>query len=219
MRTAAVLLAMLLSMFRICSGAEPPLVNPADIQRTGTIVRLPGLVIHDVASPYLEAAGKVVRTNDLLEFIAVEPQGRDYESMLTLDCKPSALQFALLLIGCETSSVKQARSLLAIEVEYKDKRVPVEEWLIDRKTKKPPTGLRWVFSGSYFGKNPITNQPVFMSDAEQAHIALWAQSSVLINLADDRGNPYKGDDQGLEVNPAAVPPLGAAIKLIIRKKP
>ena len=213
MKTGAVLLAMLLSMFRICSGAEPPLVNPADIQRAGATVRLPGLVIHDVASPYLEAAGKIVRTNDLLEFIAVEPHGRDYESMLTLDCKPSALQFALLLIGCETGNV------IRIEAEYKDKRVLIEEWLVDRKTKKTPTGLRWVFNGSYFGKNPVTNQPVFMSDAEQAHIALWKQPSVLINLADDRGNPYRGDDQGLEVNPAAVPPIGAAIKLIIRKKP
>ncbi len=195
------------------------LVNTADVQRTGKEVRLPGLVIHDIAQPYLEAAGTVVRTNDLLEFVAVEPQGRDYESLLTLDCKPSALQFALLLIGCETGTATRAGSLLAIEAEYKDKRVPIEQWLVDRKIKKPPTGLHWVFNGSGFSKNPITNQPVFMSDAEQAHIALWKQPSVLINLADDRGNPYKGDDQGLEVNPAAVPPIGAPIKLIIRKKP
>jgi len=200
--------------------AQPPsLVNTSDVKRAGNTVRLPGIVIHDVNPPYLELSGKVARTNDLLEFIAVEPQGRDYESLLTLDCKPSALQFSLLLIGCETGAIRQAKSLLSIEVEHKNKRVPVEQWLLDRKTKKPPTGLRWVFNGSYFGTNPITEQPVFMADAEQAHIALWHQPSIVINLADEHGNPYKGDDQGFDVNSAAVPPVGTPIKLIIRKKP
>jgi hypothetical protein len=186
------------------------LVNTADVQRAGKTVRLPGIVVHDVASPYLEAAGKISRTNDLLEFIAVEPEGRDYESLLTLDCKPSALQFALLLIGCETGGV------VRIEAEYKNKRVPVEHWLIDRKTKKPPAALRWKFNGSYFTKNPISNLPVFLADAEQAHIALWWQPAIVVNLADDRGNPYKGDDQGFDANPVTVPPAGSPIKLIIR---
>jgi hypothetical protein len=188
------------------------LVNTTDVRRVGKEVRLPGIVVHDVASPYLEAAAKVVRTNDLLEFIAVEPEGRDYESLLTLDCKPSALQFSLLLIGCETGSV------IHVEVEHQNKRVPIERWLIDRKTKKPPTALRWIFNGSYFTKNPISNQPVFLSDAEQAHIALWWQPSIVVNLIGDRGNPYRGDDQGFDVNPAVVPPVGAPVKLIFRKR-
>lgn len=189
------------------------LVNTADVQRVGKTVRLPGLVVHDIASPYLEAAGKISRTNDLLEFIAVEPESRDYESLLTLDCKPSALQFGLLLIGCETGGV------VRIEVEHKNKRVPIEQWLLDRKTKKPPTALRWKFNGSYFTKHPISNLPVFLADAEQAHIALWWQPSIVVNLADDRGNPYKGDDQGFDANPAAVPPVGTPVKLIFRRKP
>jgi len=206
----------LLLLVLLAAAPTPPLVNTNQVQRAGKTVRLPGLVIHDVASPYLEAAGKVSRTNDLLEFLAVEPEGRDYESLFTLDCKPSALQFALLLIGCETGGVKQTKSAIAIEVEYKNKRVPVEQWLTDRKTKKPPTGLRWIFNGSSFGKNPITDQPVFLADAEQAHIALWWQSSIVVNLAGDRGNPYKGDDQGFDANPAAVPPVGTPVKLIFR---
>jgi len=195
------------------------LVNTADVQRIGKEVRLPGLVIHDVASPYFEATGKVSRTNDILEFIAVEPEGRDYESLLTLDCKPSAFQFALFLIGCETGTVANARSVVLLQIEYKNQRFPVERWLIDRKTKKTPTGLRWVFNGSFFSKNPVTDEPVFLADAEQAHIALWWQPSIVVNLADDRGNPYRGEDQGFEVNPAVVPPVGTPVKLIVRPKP
>jgi hypothetical protein len=200
----------------LLAAAAISLVNTADVQRAGKQVRLPGLVIHDVAQPFLEASGKVARTNDLLEFIAVEPEGRDYESLLALDCKPSALQFSLLLIGCETGALKQARSAVIIEAEYKNKRVPIEHWLIDRKTKKIPTDVRWVFNGSFFVKNPVTELPVFLADAEQAHIALWWQPGIPINLADDRGNPYRGDDQGFEANPATVPPAGSPIKLIIR---
>jgi len=206
-------------MFRQCSGETsptPPLVNTADIQRDGKLVRLPGLVIHDANPPWIEAAGKIANTNAILEFLAVEPHGRDYESLLTLDCKPAALQFALLLIGRETGAVAKANSAIAIEVEHNNKRLPIEHWLLDRKTKAPPKNLRWAFNGSYFGKNPITNQPVFLADADQAHVALWWQSSIVVNLADDRGNPYKGDDQGFDANAAAVPPVGTPIKLIFR---
>lgn len=196
--------------------ADPALINTNHLTRAGNTVRLPGLVIHDTTPPRIEATGKIANTNGLLEFIAVEPKGRDYESLLTLDCKPSALQFALLLIGCETGTVHNARSHLLIEVEYKNKRLPVEHWLLERKTQKPPAALRWIFNGSHFAKNPVTEEPVFLADAEQAHIALWEQPSIPINLATPAGNPYKGDDQGFDINAATVPPAGTPVTLILR---
>ena len=200
----------------LAAASEPSLVNTADFQRAGKEIRLPGLVIHDTSPPYVEAASSISITNGILEFIAVEPEGRDYESLLTLTAKPSALQFALLLIGCETGTVRQTKSNIVIEIEHNGKRVPVEQWLIDRKTKQPPANLCWVFNGSYFAINPLTEKPTFRADAEQAHIALWWQPSIVVNLADDRGNPYKGDDQGFDVNPTVVPPVGTPVKLIIR---
>ncbi|MCX7886061.1 MAG: YdjY domain-containing protein [Verrucomicrobiae bacterium] len=207
----------LLLVLLLAAAPMLPLVKTGDVQRIGKTVRLPGLIVHDADPPYIEIPAKVARTNEILEFIAVEPEGRDYESLLTVECKPSALQFALLLIGCETGTLANANSRVQIEVEHNNKRVPVDQWLIDRKTKKPPSGLRWVFNGSYFVKHPVTGEPVFLSDAEQAHIVLWWQPSIVINLADDRGNPYRGDDQGFEANPAAVPPSGTPVKLILRK--
>jgi hypothetical protein len=203
----------------LAAASESSLVNTAELQRAGNEIRLPGLVIHDTAPPYVEAAAAISITNGILEFIAVEPEGRDYESLLTVTAKPSALQFALLLIGCETGTVKQAKSNIAIEIEHNGKRFPVEQWLIDRKTKQPPANLRWVFNGSYFAINPLTEKPAFRADSEQAHIALWWQPSIVVNLADERGNPYKGDDQGFDVNTAAVPPTGTPVKLIFRAKP
>src|SRR3989442_631645 len=84
--------------------------------RAESITNLPGLAIHGGTNKYVEAAGKVATTDDILEFIAVEPEGRDYESLFTLECRPSALKFALLLIGCEPS--ESNGSPVTIDVEW-----------------------------------------------------------------------------------------------------
>ena len=84
----------------VAAGAEQPsLVQTAALVRAGAVVQLPGLTIRGGDKMLVEATGSVSLTNGILEFIAVEPKGRDYESLLTLNCKPSALKFALLLIG------------------------------------------------------------------------------------------------------------------------
>ncbi len=211
--------------------ADPPPSNTNKPTRTGSTVRLPGLVIHDANPPYIEATGKISITKGLLEFIAVEPKGRDYESLFILDCKPSSLQFSLLLIGCHTGTVQKVDyfpipiprpgTSLSIEVQWKStegkaRRVPIEKWLLDRKTEKPPSKLLWNFNGSAVVKHPTTQQTVFLSDEEKAHIALWEQPSILINLANPTGNPYQGDEQGFDVNTDDIPPAGTPITLIFR---
>jgi len=181
--------------------------------RAGSI-HLPGLTIHKGHRPCVEATGAVCLTNGILEFVAVEAKGREYESLLTLDCRPSQLQCALLLIGCETG----AASRVSLEVEHQNRRVPVEQWLRDRRTGQPPRDLDWIFTGSYCTTG-LDGRRVFLADEEQAFIALWPQSSVPINLVGEHGNPYRGEQQGFEVNTAAVPPVGTKIKLILRPRP
>jgi hypothetical protein len=207
----------------------PPLVEPAAIQKDGDTVKLPGLVIHATQQPYIEATGKVVLDEGILEFIAVEKEGRTYESLLALDCKPSALQFALLLIGCEPSpeprTVQPGGKIgdrLAIDIEWlvdgKPKRVPVEELLVDRKTTKPPTDLAWYFTGSFF-TTTFANENKFYADIDQSLIATVWMTGVLINLGNNFGNPYQGEAEGFEVNAKRVPPKDTPIKLIFRKHP
>lgn len=209
--------------------AEPEPPKPADLTKAGSTAQLPGLVIHGGDKPFIEASGKISMTNGILEFLAVDTQGRDYESVLALDCKPSAMKFALLLIGCEPSPTPQADKpgakpgeRLRIEAEWlvdgKPKRVPAEQLIMDRKTKKPPGELSWLFTGSYFVKDVIDDKrEVFLSDAEQGHIAVWWSPAMIINVAGEHGNPYRGGDQGFEVNESLVPPKGTPVKLILRK--
>ena len=186
----------------------------------GEEVKLQGVRVVGGDKKYVELTGKVSLTNNILEFIAVEPGGRDYESLLTVDCKPSALKFGLLLIGCEDGATNGSR--LVIEVEWqsagKSRRVPIETWMLDRHTGKTPAPLPFFFSGSNFVPDLFTSNQVFQADAEQAHIALWWQPSILINVHDAPGSPYQGEAQGFEVNTQLVPPVGTPVKLILRKR-
>ncbi len=56
-----------------------------------------------------------------------------------------------------------------------------------------------------------------MSDIEEAHIALWWNRSVIINIGGDHGNPYNDDQQGFDVHTKRVPPSGTPVKVTIRK--
>jgi len=204
------------------------LLTIAGWAQTQDVVKLPGAVVHTGADPRVEMPGRIACTNEILEFVAVEREGRDYESLVSVECKPSIMQAALLAIGCETGAVQQTTSnaktgtRLTVEISWQadkeTKRAPVESLLIDRQTKKPPTPLLWTFNGSYFAKNPVTEKIVFLADEERAHIALWFQSGVPVNIGGSFGNPYQSASHGFEANPATTPPKGTPITLIIRKR-
>ncbi|MEI8314823.1 MAG: YdjY domain-containing protein [Verrucomicrobiota bacterium] len=185
----------------------------------GEVAQLPGLRVQS-EEKLVEATGQISTTNGILEFVAVEAGGRDYESLLTLTCRPSALKFALLLLGLPTGATNGAPLRLDIEwaAAGKSHRVPVETLLLDRTTGKSPATLPFIFSGSFFGPDLTGSNQIFYADIEQAHVALWWQPSVLINVRGDCGNPYRGDNQGFEVNSKLVPPAGTPVKLIFRPR-
>ena len=220
--------ALLLGLGVACSAAAADNPTLAQLTAPGSQIKLPGMTIHGGDQKFVEVDGTLSLTNGILEFIAVEPGGRDYESLFTANCKPSALQFALFLIGCESGplprlakSGEKTGDRLAIEVEWQragqPTRVPIETFLRQRKDGKTARDLQWIFTGSYFAKRLTGDGEIYMADSEQAHIALWWNQAVLINLGGDYGNPYQADDQGFDVNPAPLPPEKTPIKLIFRK--
>ena len=185
----------------------------------GNDVQLAGLrVVGD--QHFVAAAGHIALTNGILEFLAVETGGRDYESLVTLTCRPSALKFALLLIGLPEGETNGAPLRLDVEWETRGKtnRLPVESLVRDRRTGRPPAVLPFIFTGSFFGPDLSGSNQLFHADLEQAHIALWWQPAALINIRATTGNPYRGDDQGFEVNSQLVPPAGTPVQLIFRRR-
>jgi hypothetical protein len=208
---------------------EKPAIDPV----TGD-VRLPGILVR-AKEQTVEVEGKVCLNQGILEFFAVVPEGREYESVVSLNCKPSNLKAALLLIGCEEGGVSlEAQGLpvrpgakqpkigdrLRITVEWKDGdktvRVPAEQLLFDRRRRAPPKDLPWTFTGSGFGKD-FEGHEIFLADVEEIFISLWHNPSALINLDVNAGNPYRSDAQGFEINKALIPKVETPIKLIIER--
>jgi hypothetical protein len=203
------------------------LADTNQLAEARSVVRLPGLTIHGGQNKYIEMPGQVCLADGILEFLAVEPQSREYESVLTLQCKPSAMHFALLLIGCEPGPPayrakpgKRTGDRLHLEVQWtedgKSRRLPAEQFLLSRRTKQPPKDLQWIFSGSYFVTDFSSNQ-VFQADAEQAFVSLWWSASIPINVGRDYGIPYREENEGFEVNAAKIPAVGTPITLVIRR--
>ncbi len=208
------------------------LVLAATLAGADDKVELTGLKIVGGEKKFVEATGAVALTNGILEFVSVMPGGREYESLLTITAKPSALQFALLLIGAEPGKVPEAGmpkthlpdfergSRLVIEVEWtadgETRRVPVSAWLRDRKTGQAPAKLEWIFSGSYFTED-FNGHQLFIADAEEAHVGLWWNPAIPVNVMGEHGNPYQGDQAGFEANTAVVPPVGTPVKVIFHQ--
>lgn len=198
--------------------------------------------------------GSVCLERGILEYLAVAPGGKEYESLFRLHCRPMHLQQVLLMAGYEIGepaaeargdySADQSKraadaplaatppadywsktagtpTRVAIDVEVQDDagawvRRPVEAYLVDRETGWPPERLRWVFTGSYFVEGDAERPGFFAADRARSVIALWYDPTCLLNLADDVGNPYRGEDAGLEVNPATLPPRDTPMRLILR---
>lgn len=178
-----------------------------------------GLSVYGGERPRVEAVGKIAEyEGELLEFLAVETSGRAYESLLTLECRPSALQAALLLLGCKPDGKEGTRLFLemAWNAEGRSHRAPVEDFLLERRTRKPPGPLQWVFTGSRFVKLPGAKEEIFLADAEEAFIGLYSHEGLLIQLGADFGNPYRSPEAGFGAHTVRLPPKGTPIRLIFR---
>ena len=90
---------------------------------------------------------------------------------------------------------------------------PVESFLIERRTGKPPKRLSWAFTGSFFLWDETLSVEYFVADREKSLVALWYDPTALLNLTRSVGDPYRGEDLGLEVNPASLPAKGTAVRL------
>ena len=178
-----------------------------------------GLKIYGGDSPRVEAAGRIADgQGDVLEFLAVETAGRAYESLLTLECRPSGMQAALLLLGCKPHAKSGTKLALELEwtLEGRIQRVPVEELLLERRTQTAPGPLPWVFTGSRFVRLPGAEAEVFLADAEEAFIGLYSHDGLLIQLGGDFGNPYRSGEAGFAANASRLPPKGTQIRLVLR---
>ncbi|HCE43795.1 MAG TPA: hypothetical protein DET40_09635 [Lentisphaeria bacterium] len=151
----------------------------------------------------LSFPGKVNLTSGDLEVLIAMPHGRVHESLLSSKIDPMKLQLALLLLGAENGArigggKTRQGTLLNIDVQPEGgKRVPVEEWLLNKKTEKGMERVGWVFVGSSFSANMYC-----MAKEEGNIVNVWSFGNTILDNPSSTGN----DDDFIVVNPDAVAP-------------
>jgi len=208
------------------------------------------ILLNVCSTSHLNAAQDIIRTNNIsinkqkktihiqsklaikkgiLEYFLVGDHGKTYESVFKVsDNKPSDLNFALLLIGCEPVNYqtfcdiktqknafeiftqKYKNSLVNIYVLHKKKRLEIEQFLKNREGQDQKN--IWVYTGGHFLKD---NR--YAGDIELSFIGIWADRTAVINLCSQLKNPYQGNyGYELDVDPEKMA-INTDFEIIIKK--
>lgn len=138
-----------------------------------------------------------------MEYLAVSKGGKEYESIIVLDCKPDEIYNALIKLGLKKGKAgsfdKKGKPILPtgdpvkLFVEWKNKegktkRIRAEDLLYSVNTKKRMRYVYWPFTGSALGYfDPESNNKVLKADVTMNVISLtFGDDSVILQ------NPLKG---------------------------
>jgi hypothetical protein len=190
-------------------GADEP---PAEASATDLVksvskdVMMVKAIKVDLAKRRLEIPGKVALREGVLEFIAVTPAGKTYESLFTIDATAVQLRLALTLLGLEG---KEGEAGVTVSVALPGGEVPLGDLLVDRKTGKKVSDLR-------FSVVPFEDKDKSAALRSEQMLSLVEHEPFApLRVVGDHGNPYQGPDQGLGLASKKVPEVGTAITLIL----
>jgi len=168
----------------------PPLVDQADALRK---LDRDSPVWLDPKQKEVVLLGEVCQPKYPLEFFATYPM-RSYESILSVQVKPSTVHAALLALGArpghparlEPKFEAASGSEISIEVRWKDKdgrrqQARAQDWIRDVKTKKP-MDLNWVFAGSALWRDESTGKSVYLADSAGDFISVLNLPHAMLDL-------------------------------------
>jgi len=174
---------------------------------------VPGVRI-DWTAGAVELDAKVILRSGPLELIACSAQTREHESILVTKAKAihvfQARGLAGLQQGVPVTYDEESkkwrpptgeRLSISVKCDAQREYVPVRTWVVDPKTKIPPTNIPWVFAGS----NSLPDGR-FLADLDGTIICLVDFQSALITV----GALHSADNTSLwlEAKTDAIPPIG-----------
>lgn len=151
------------------------------------------------------------------------PKGKKaHETVVTIEAKPSAIHKALVDLGLKPGKPAQkegdkqegpeVKLLLETTPGKAGTRVPVERFLVDRKTGKPMPKVKWLFTGSVLDKVAPDKQEVYGADETGTLIAIFPVTGATVfqsslTLAEEKFVKLEVTDK--------LPKVGTAVNLII----
>jgi len=217
--------SMILGGLLLCAAAARAGEGEPDPKNVFTI----GKVTCYKAERRVELDGKICLQDGALEYLAVLAGGKEYESVLSFNCKAVDLNLAMIGLGYRAAAggVKKLGDpdvpkgdpvYLHIEWKTEDgktKRVRAEDLLYNVGTKKPMRQTAWVFTGSLFERDPDTKRLVFLADIERNLIAVYRDPVAIFNSPLDTGV----DGIYYQVNKEVCPKVGTPVKLVMEPAP
>ncbi|HEV2471337.1 MAG TPA: YdjY domain-containing protein [Chthonomonadales bacterium] len=201
------------------SGAPHTASRPqqvAPVEKITDSVYLVGKAMVDTKARTVTCNGAINMREGPVEYLAVTPLGKTYESVLRIDVRPLHLQVALLLLGLEPRNVLARQgdpatpqgAPVELRVEWRDAHgsshnVPAEGLVAQMPGFKRMPPHAWVFTGSRVLKAG------FEADLCGSLVAVWHDPAAMLD------NPLPGGGTNSYVaNTANLPPLGTRIRLV-----
>lgn len=227
MRSPIVWVAALGSLLALGPDAVAQDSSPAEPATTGVKKRpaefAPGVRI-DWSDRAIEVDGVVVLREGPLELFACSPRTREHESIVAVKARPMHVFQAMGLIGLEPGSpvrydhhqdrpIPPRGETLELSVRYGShdsaRVVPLEAWILDVSSRKPPERIEWVFAGSR-----TSGDGRFGADADGTVICVVDFETALITVG--ALHTSANEQLWLTANTEAIPPLDTPCTLLIR---
>ncbi len=181
----------------------------------------------DVARREVRMDAVVCLESGMLEYLVCLEGTFEHETIFATRCRPSQLHLALLAVGLVPHPFKpdgrwwgaarlKPRSRVRIAVEYerdgKTQRRQAGDLLASREKDAGAVPDHWVFTGSVFIRDEGKER--YVADYSGVVVGLIASGGSVVQYGHAAADPYKGENQGLDVNPRTVPPVGTKVKLV-----
>lgn len=184
-----------------------------------------------VSIPCQIAARKLPNLSEIypLEVIATAPPPRGrkaHETVVTTDVRPSQVHAALEALGLRPGQPAKGEDAKATGPEVtltlkftdsagKTKSIPIDQTMVDTKSKKPLPPLKWFFTGSIRKQpDPEREETVYAADLSGTLISIFPVTNETVF----QSNLTLADEPSLklETNKTLLPPEGTAATLVVR---
>jgi hypothetical protein len=166
------------------------------------------------------------KANYPLEFLITD-RGRDYESVMVSDVRPSIVHAALLALGAKAGHPARFQpkyepatgSVIEIELRWKDKNgkrqiAKAQDWIRNIKTKKA-LDVEWVFAGSGYWIDESTGKKFYQADGGD-FISVLNLPTAMLDLPIQSAGAL--EERSFEGFLEHIPPKGTPVTVILRPK-
>ena len=203
---------------------EPPKLPPP---AGATAMPEPDRVWVDTEKKIVFVDGYISLNEGMLEMFACPIGTKEHESIVAVYSSAQVVHAALLAVGAKVGSPVQfdpefkppTGTEIAIEVRWQDSEgqwqaIEAQQLITDIKTEQPMTHP-WVFAGSGFYKDPESGEQFYMAEGGD-FICVSNFSTATLDIPAESSQVNEG--LMFEANPATVPPLWSAVRLVLTPK-